>query len=545
MQKLKIRLVTFPILLFLILWAIIFYVLCPAINIHLPGFWIILIATFVVCALFTYLLMVHYNTSYNLSCSTPAKVWAFGAGGLLVIFLILMLISSPLFQSKAYRDRITVNEKDEAAFIADIPTTKEISKISLMDTTSASKLGDRVLGTLSDVVSQFEMGSYATIELNGDIMKVAPLKYGDFFKWCSNSDTGIPGYVLVNPVTSEAKFVAVEGGIHYAPSAFFNKDLIRHVRMKYPTKVFGEPTFQIDNEGNPFWLIPTLKFNTVLECSIPEGAIMCNATTGKCEYYSIAELPEYADLVFSGTMVEELYDSHGKYINGFFNFSKKGITMTTDDYGYLCVGSDIYIYTGITSIAADESNLGFILVNSRTGEFNYYTMAGAEEYSAMSAAAGAVQNYGYTASFPSLVNIDGVPTYVMVLKDSNDLIKMYALVNVKNYTIVAVSETLEKCISNYKEALVNAGTSGNIDINDTELIKNASLTITDIQYINVNGNTIVYIKGDNNKIYKQAFADNENLIFLNVGDTIKVSYYNEDTIITIHSFEKWKPVELE
>ena len=92
---------------------------------------------------------------------------------------------------------------------------------------------------------------------------------------------------------------------------------------------------------------------------------------------------------------------------------------------------DVWVYTGVTSVNADESNIGFVLMNLRTGESKYYNIAGAEEYSAMSSAEGQVQNLGYRASFPSLINIKNIPTYIMVLKDNAGLVKMYALVNVE------------------------------------------------------------------------------------------------------------------
>lgn len=507
-----------------------YYLLCPAINIHSISFWMYIIAIVVISSLISVCIVacVQRPRLIEDTYSTPYKV-SFGLVAVLVVGVIIMLIcSASMFNAKKFRGRIDVREMTESDFVTDIPSTKDINKIALMDTDSAKVLGDRVLGSLSDVVSQFEMGKYYTMEIKGNVMKIAPLKYGGFFKWNSNKDKGIPGYVLVNPITFESEFVEVKDGINYAPSAYFGKDLIRHLRMKYPTKLFGEYTFQVDNEGNTYWVMTTMKTSTMLGCESPEGAIVCNAVTGECEYYKLKDIPEWVDMVFSGELVEELYDSYGRYVEGFINFSKKGITATTMDYGYLCVGSDIYIYTGITSVSADESNLGFILVNSRTGEYKYYPIAAAEEYSAMSAAEGAVQNYGYDASFPSLVNISGVPTYVMVLKDSNHLVKSYAMVNVKNYTVVAVENTLKDCLKSYGIALANAGTSGDIDVELDMITK--TIVVSEVQFVTVSGNTIVYIKSEDGKVYKQAFSENEELILVKEGDKLEVSYAQENVI---------------
>ena len=95
----------------------------------------------------------------------------------------------------------------------------------------------------------------------------------------------------------------------------------------------------------------------------------------------------------------------------------------------------MWYFTGVTSVNEDESNIGFILTNARTGEYKFYPVIGAEEYSAMHAAEGEVQEKGYQASFPSLINVGGQATYIMVLKDSGGLVKLYALVNVEKYSM--------------------------------------------------------------------------------------------------------------
>lgn len=111
--------------------------------------------------------------------------------------------------------------------------------------------------------------------------------------------------------------------------------------------------------------------------------------------------------------------------------------QSTDGYNYIVIDDDVYLYTCLTSVSKDASNVGFALINLRTKEGKYYHISGAEEYSAMSSAEGKVQNLKYKATFPILVNAGGEPTYFLSLKDSSNLVKMYAFVSVKNYQIVA------------------------------------------------------------------------------------------------------------
>ena len=443
---------------------------------------------------------------------------------LVVISVVSLIASSPLFHAKSYSNSVVVNTIEDNIEEA-LPKEEDLNNVSLMDTASAEKLGDRTLGTLTDLVSQYEVDNYYTISYDNQLWKIAPLKFGGFFKAMKN--TTIPGYVLVNPLTNEAKYIKVEGGIKYAPSAYFGKDLNRHVSLAYPTLLidYDSRSFQIDDEGGVFWVIPTEKYNVGNACKTPNGTIICDAVTGETNWYSLEDIPSWVDLVFTGDTVETMYNRHGEYINGFINLNNEGVTATTDDFGYIQKDDTVYVYTGITSVSSDESNLGFIMVNTRTGEFNYYPIAGAEEYSAMGAAEGLVQNYSYKASFPTLVLINNSPTYVMVLKDDNGLVKQYAMVNMENYSIVATGESLKKAKKNYLSACATTGKGIVSNIDESSLVEN-KITIKDIQFLIVDGETICYIKSKDGKCFKESFSSDERLILLDVGD--KVTIYSLD-----------------
>lgn len=532
----KVMNILIPIILTIIYSGVVFYIFIAAINIHNIGMWIFLISIAVVYAICSYAAsMTVYERRRKFPKTTTAALIVVGIS--VAVCAVGMLVSVQIFRAKAYVNRITVEEGD---FDTDVPTLSDIKKIPLMDTASATILGDRVVGSLTDLVSQYDVSdTYTTIYYKGRVVKVAPLEYDGFFKYFNNKKDGVPGYVLVDTETNEAEFVRLEKGMNYSPSGYFSKDLMRAFRMKYPTKVFGDYSFQIDENGVPYWVISCMSFHTFFGCTVPEEAILMNAITGEMELYSMSEIPEWVDYVYSGDEICDLYNSYGSLQKGFINsvIGQKGCTMTTDDFGYVAMNDDIYVYTGITSIVSDKSNLGFLLVNSRTGDFRYYEQEGAEEHSAMDAAEGVVQNYGYTASFPALININGEPTYAMALKDSKGLVKQYAMVNVKNYTIVAVGDTMSETLKNYRNSMGSAGQG--IDIKLDVDYNERKITIEDIQFINTNSGTVVYIKSDN-KVYKQYFEENESLILLNAGDKITIQYdasEEEKDIIEIFGFE--------
>lgn len=510
-----------------------FYFSLPVINIHSASFWTFILVQIAVFTIILFILstIVFRKAKVNKMILTiPAILFC----ALLVIALLGGLFSSPIFHSKKYSSRIQI---EKGQFDKDVPALKDISKIPLMDTASAKILGNRTIGSLSNVVSQYDVSkSYTTICYNNSVMKVAPLEYAGFFKYESNKKSGIPGYVLVNPTTNEAKYVKLTKGIKYSPSGYFGGSLQRKIRFDYPTKIIESYNFQIDDKGEPYWIVTCSKAGTFLGCYSPNEVIILNAVSGKSKIYDLKKAPEWIDMAYTGNTVEYLYNSYGTLKNGFFNslFSQKGCTQTTDDYGFVIKNDDVYIYTGVTSTVSDKSNLGFILVNSRTGDYKYYKCAGAEENSAMSAAQGVVQNYGYKASFPALINIGKEPAYAMVLKDGSGLVKMYAMVNVKNYTIVATGETLTQTLSNYQSALNNAGKNIDIDTIESDT-KTVELSIKDIKFLNSDNKTFCYIKDDNNNCYKQDFSKNEKLVLLNVGDTVSITYGKDDkdTIKTI------------
>lgn len=482
-----------------------------------PSFLILYLVNLIIVLICKSLFGEYYdNDLFNKSCIIDA----IAACLLFVLICICAIIGSPLFNASIYHNAITVEKHTEDELIGSIPDISQINTVSLMDTASAEKLGDRTLGTLADLVSQYKVGTYYTITTPDGVRKIAPLEYNGFFKW--NSNRSIPGYVMVNPLDNTAEYISLEKPMRYMPSAYFGDDLFRHVRSAY-SNYFGDSSFQIDDENNPYWIITTLTPRNIWGNKVPDGAILVNACSGEMHKYDLSEIPEWVDLVVSGDTASDLYNRYGRYINGVFNFSDTGVTQTTDDFGYITINNDVYIYTGITSVSSDESNLGVILVNSRLNTYDYYPIPGAEEYSAMNAAEGIVQNFGYKASFPSLIMIDNNPAYVMVLKDNNGLVKKYAIVNYANYTIAVVEDTLDKCILAYNAALKGETyieePSSNIPPITTEIAEGQAI-IKRISFVTINNTTYCYINTTDNQILKTTF--NESLLSLFEGDIINI-----------------------
>lgn len=541
-MKLKVR-----IALFVIFAAVIggfYYAYFPAINIHLEIFWTTLIVVFLSLAIILGAKSSISQMVGRLSKKPSIKEFSWFAKlcSVLVIVCVGVLIvgsalGATLFRSRAYANLLPVDKRE---FTEDIEQSDQVTDIALMDTESARIFGNRKIGSLSDVVSQYEIeADYTQISIKGQPMKVSGLKYASFFKWWNNRNSGVPGYVQVNPVNSEAKYVKLTKPMKYVPSAYFNYNLQRHVQLTYPTKIISGYKFEVDDDGNPYYICPTMTARVGLFGGIDvNGVIICDPIDGECKYYAIGDCPSWVDSVYDGHLLTKKYNWHGMLSGGYINsiIGQKGCKQATDDFGYKIIGDDVWVYTGVTSANGDQSNIGFVMMNQRTSEARYYQVSGAEEHSAMSAAEGEVQEKGYKASFPSLINVSGTPTYIMVLKDAGGLVKLYAMVNVEQYNIVATATSQTKVFEEYKTLLAS---DGKLETEENDL-KEDTITVQSAEYIDSDDGTMVYIKDTNHQVYKQAFKEDESLIRISAGDVLHVKYQpmdNEIHLLQEFSFE--------
>lgn len=542
-----------------VLWlGINYYIYYPVLNVQSTEFWNwLLVHSIVVSVIFILFGIIGRSDIHRMKDSFRDNFTYFRHGmgrfqlvllvGIPVFCMLVLffggLAGSTFFNAKRYAGLMPVEQRD---FTEDIPESENVDNIALMDTNSARVFGNRKIGSLSDVVSQFEVeNDYTQINISSKPMKVANLRYASFFKYLNNKSEGIPGYVEVNPVNSDAEYVKLSEGMKYVSSGYFNNNIFRHVQMHNPTRIIEGCYFEVDDEGKPYYICPVLHARVGLFSGMDvKGAILCDPVSGDMEYYDVEDVPSWVDRVYDGDLLEQKFNWYGELSGGFFNsiIGQKGCIRATDDYGYKTIGDDVWIYTGVTSVNGDASNVGFIMINQRTSEARYYTISGAEEYSAMSSAEGAVQEKNYSASFPSLINVMGVPTYIMVLTDNGGLVKMYAMVNVEQYNMVVTAQSQEELFSKYKKLLANSGDKKNGGNSEESSVKEAEIIVSEMEYITMEGETYVYMKDEDGNVYKMLFAEDESVIKVSVGDRILVQYdENENGIhdlITVELVQK-------
>ena len=519
-----------PIILTIIIWCIMFYIYLPPINIKSYEFWSFVAVAFVVALCLNMWNIVKIFLTVNRKSDViDENIHKFR--GVKVVFSLIalfiigyvgaMIMSSPVVRSASYSSLIDVKNSNFNEDIKEI----DYSQIPILDKDSASILAERKMGSMVDMVSQYEVSDYySQINYKEKPVRVTPLEYADEIKWFTNRKTGIPAYIRIDMTTQDVELVKLIEGIKYSPSDHFSRDLKRHIRFKYPTAMFRGMNFEIDDNGIPYWICPVSdKTIGLFGGTDIKGAVIVNAITGEDIYYDIKDVPQWIDKVFDADLLIEQYDYYGQLRNGFINsiFGQRDCLKTTEGYNYIALDDDVWVYTGVTSVSGDLSNVGFVLMNQRTKETRYYEISGAEEFSAMSSAEGQVQHLGYKATFPLLLNVAGEPTYFLALKDSAGLVKMYAMVNVEKYQTVAIGETVEACERTYKSYLKSNGI-----VTDTPKdVNTVSGVIEFIKEAVIDGNTCYFVKlVDNTGIYSIYVKDNIDIITKNVGDNIQFEY---------------------
>ena len=460
----------------------------------------------------------------------------FGAviAGLIVLMILVSVAGLPIFNASAYRDLITVTDGNFTDDVAEL----SMSQIPVVDRKTAVQLGKRKLGNMSDLVSQFEIAEdYTQINYHGTPVRVTPLAYADPIKWLNNRETGLPAYIMVDMVSQEATLVRLEEGMKYSPSEYFMRSIDRYLRFRYPTKIFEDISFEIDEQGTPYWVAPTISYRIAWWNGADiSGAVLVNAVTGESAYYDVDEIPAGVDQVCVSDLVIEQLNYYGTYQRGFWNsvFGQKDMLQTTDGYNYLAVGDDVYLYTGMTSVLGDESNIGFVLVNLRTKETKFYAVPGAEEYSAMNSAEGQVQHLNYISTFLILLNISDRPTYFMSLKDAAGLVKMYAFVDVERYQVVGTGASVAAA----RQAYIDRLAEEDVAVRPDKESKEASGVITGLSSAVVDGNTRYYFQLDGgDALYSASIQVSPMLAFAKAGDTVQVTYVEAGGVCEVKSLQ--------
>lgn len=532
------KILSIGLLLFLVF--VLFYSWLPVLSYGFYGLPLFILTSLLIWMMFSFRFKSKSETQIVVT-KAPSKVVV----GLFLLVLGFLAIvptatSATIFHHVSYQKLIgeVKNGKQISSHIAPI----SLDKIRVVDRPLAYLLGEKIIGSQPALGSQVELGKFSIQKVNNELYWVAPLLHSGFFKWMNNQH-GTPGYVMVSATNErDVKLVQnVQGNdikIKYQPEAFFHQDLHRYVYFNgHATKGLGDFTFEIDEDGKPYWVITTYDKKVGYSGSDANGILLVDAQTGEIQSYTISNTPAWVDRIQPADFIETQLNDWGEYIRGYWNFSNRDKLQITEGLT-LVYGKDnkSYWYTGITSVGTDESTVGFVLVDTRTKETTFYKQSGATEYAAQQSAEGKVQEKGYKASLPIPYNINNIPTYVMTLKDEGGLVKMYAMVAINDYTIVGVGNSMREALTSFKSTYNSAGNKINSSSSDAK--KSIKSVVTRIQSDVKNGNSFYYFTiRDYPNIFVGSTQVSTEIPLTTVGDSIQVSFdVDEEKVIDVTRF---------
>ncbi|HAX73240.1 MAG TPA: hypothetical protein DCY20_06925 [Firmicutes bacterium] len=453
---------------------------------------------------------------------------------LVVIYIGYHVSSLPVFFSQQYRDLIGEIETKE--FVEEIPSV-DLAKIPIVDEAYARRLGDKKLGEDVGLGSQVYVGDFTLISMKDELFWVAPLEHTDIIKWFVNRE-GTPGYIMVSATDAQDVRLVQEDAqgnpinLKYLESGHFGDNVKRKVYFDgNMTEGLTDFSFELDDEGRPYWVVTTYTKRVGINGgSDATGVVIVDAQTGETTKYTVDDAPTWIDRIQPAQFVVDQINDWGWYVNGFLNtlFAKKGIIQSTPGMNYMFLDGEWYFYTGMTSAGADESTTGFMLSNTRTKETTFYKIGGATETAAMSTAEGKVQNFGYSSSFPLLLNIENEPTYFMTLKDKQGLVKQYAFVNVKDYSIVGTGETLSDARVNYIKVMFG---NGELPTNPSGERKSLTASVERFGSYETGGNTYytLILEGMPNLLLVAPSTISPELAITREGDSVEIEYIDATT----------------
>ncbi len=533
----------FTIIILIVIGSLLMYFNLPVINygfLQLPFFLLILAFIGVVLSI---RLSVSPNGKQLKLLSLPSKVWLYLIGILLVYIFVLPIFSTKLIQTQKHQQLLgkVANGDQISKHIAPI----SLSEIRVVDEDLAYLLGEKILGSQPALGSQVHLGEFYIQKVNNKLYWVAPLLHSGFFKWLNNKE-GTAGYVMVSATNErDIKLVQNINGnpikIKYQPAAYFGDEINRHIYFNgYATTGLTDFTFEVDDTGNPFWVVTKYEKKIGFSGNDATGVIVVNAQTGAMKEYGIANTPLWIDRIQPISFIEDQLNDWGELVHGYWNFSNADKLQITEEMT-LVYGKDnkSYWYTGLTSVGKDESSVGFVLVDTRTKQATFYRQSGATEFAAQKSAQGKVQEKGYYASLPIPYNINNIPTYVMTLKDKGGLVKMFAMVSIHDYTIVGVGNTMRETLMAYKNAYNMSGDIIKPDAASNK--KTVKAEVTRIQNDVKNGNSFYYftVQGEN-KIFIGSSQLSNQLPITREGDQVEISYDNDtEEVIDVSSFKNF------
>jgi hypothetical protein len=384
--------------------------------------------------------------------------------------------------------------------------------------------------------SYYELGNLQIQKIKGEYVYIAPVEFSGFFKWWNGDVT--PGYFTLSATDSSANPKFIKSDMSYTPSSYFNKNMERHMRSKYPEYIFyGDPQLEIDDNGKPFYVRSYGEFISARNGFEVKGSVVVDPKNGQTKDYRLKDVPSFIDGAVSPETVSLQNSYFGNYVHGFLNslFGKKDVKLPSDEGTEANVSpifdenGDMYYFTDFTSPKEGvDSMLGYSLTNARTGKATYYTGNLEESYMDSQGALQIIQKKfiekKWDGEMPVLYNFYGEASWLTPVLDSNGFLQNYFIVSAANPEISAFGNSPNSALKLYKTALQRGG--GSVDGSSNAEEEKVEGTVLRVYKEKTGDVTIVSFLLDNRQNYMASSENNPLSIYLKEGDQVEVTYQN-------------------
>ncbi|SLM84573.1 MULTISPECIES: DNA-binding protein [Vagococcus] len=471
---------------------------------------------------------------------------------LAIAYFIIIPVGRILSTDEIY-ETISVKKVTETE---ELKSTKETP--IAMSTKSARNKMQKMMSSVPNY-SAYELGTTTAQMIDDEYVYVSALEYRSVWKW--NRFKQVPGYFKISATNINAQPEFVEKGMKYVPSGYLWQDAERKIYSKSSNLArTGVVNLEIGEDGTPYYVQTLYKeygISGKKRYDKFQTAIL-NAETGETKIYNLKDVPKEIDAPITSSVASSMNSYYGKYGKGWWNslFAKDDVKQPTSNGIYssgavtplMSKNGELLYFTDFTSDdEKQDSALGYSLINARTGVMEFY-----RDKKGMMDSDGAIQiaekiypEKKWEAKMPILYNIEGMPTWIVSLLDTNGIFKGYVYISATDSDILVDGNDAEKTLQAFKVKLSLKG-SNNKNTSKSDA-KKVTGKVKRVNKIVIDGTeTVSFMLEDDKQVYTISTANNVYSMFLKEGDQVSfeanISSDNPMTTIDDITIEEVTPI---
>jgi hypothetical protein len=454
-----------------------------------------------------------------------------------VTFGVGFYTSAPIFNAEAYGRLVTpeIKERD-----ASVPLVDQSQARTVTDQLALKRAAEILASaTETGLGSRVEMGEPWGNKVGNTMYWIIPLEHSGYGKWKSHGTT--PGYIAVSQTSEMVTNFVQDKPLRIGVNAWSDDNVYRHLFNRgFKNEIMGEAIFQVDEEWNPYWVVPMSLPQVGIGGEMPVSWSIVNAMTGDVQTYTnIADVPAWVDRLYHQDMISERFSDWGCWSQGwsacFFTgndviVSTPGINVTID------AAQDIVYYSGtqFQNNKSEGATSGFYTANARTGKITFYRRAGITETAAKAVMNGAYADFeGYNAADCVLLTINGEAAYFSIIVDGAGSRKAFAIVSQTNRNVFGKGNSIQAALTDYSRSMQRAGRDAGFSAGSAPLGKSFEGRVVTMTSVVQNERTSFYLTLDTipGKIIEISEEKIGDIVVTKVGDRVRFTTDNDEPVV--------------